>query len=231
MSWQRARQDDGVFEFRLGFVGENMNTLDRTTRLRRPALWRVGRRVRPAALALALGLTLGVVTGCETNGADEPATQSDARRVEILEQHRGQAPELRTMSTRLITDKRELDALGSAALSQIPVDFESQSLVVVALGAQPTAGYGVRIDRITRYPDRLTIQSTANRPGPDQILAQVITHPFAAAVIPAQRGLTDTPVSQVDWFVGRGDGINSDLDAETDAGANISPGEPQPANP
>jgi len=197
------------------FLGSRMNVGACMNRSRNRVSW-----LRSSSLVAAL--VLSAVAGCETDMADEPEVRNaGARAVPILEQHRGQAPELRTMSTRLITSQQELDALNSQTLGQLPVNFQNQSLVVIALGEQPTAGYWVRIDRVTRYPDRLTVEATANRPGADEILAQVITQPFAAAVIPAQRGLMGPPGTRIDWFVGR----------RSEAEMAPTEVEPEPGNP
>lgn len=85
----------------------------------------------------------------------------------------------------LIRSQPELDEFASATLKALRVDFARESLVVLALGQQPTAGYWARITGITQVGDTLIVQGTANRPAPDQPVAQVLTTPYCAAVIPA----------------------------------------------
>jgi hypothetical protein len=84
----------------------------------------------------------------------------------------------------LINSEEQRAALGSAAINTISIDFGSESLLVVAVGEKPTGGYWVRIDGVQIYKNDLYFQGTANAPGEGEMVAQSLTYPWAAAVIP-----------------------------------------------
>lgn len=102
---------------------------------------------------------------------------------------------------RLVTNRAELDAIGSRTLSRTDVDFAIQSVVVLTMGRCMTGGYWVRITAIEREGDRLIVYGIANAPGIDAMVTQAITYPFAAAVI--DRTAAREVVMRVDSVRGR----------------------------
>ncbi len=103
--------------------------------------------------------------------------------VGILRQFNGGDSQLRQPVVALINNEEQRTALGSAAINSISIDFNSESLLVVAVGEKPTGGYWVRIDSVQSYKNDLYFQGTANAPGEGEMVAQSLTYPWAAAVI------------------------------------------------
>lgn len=64
------------------------------------------------------------------------------------------------------------------------IDFTKQRVVAVFMGMQRTAGYAVDIDEDVRLRSgTLEVTVRFEKPGPGAILAQVITTPYAVAVL------------------------------------------------
>lgn len=83
----------------------------------------------------------------------------------------------------LITSAAQLDALKSKTLSGEKIDFASQSLVVLALGEKPTAGFWARITGVQSRGADLYVQGVVSSPAKDATVAQVVSYPFDAVVI------------------------------------------------
>ncbi len=65
-----------------------------------------------------------------------------------------------------------------------PVDFEKQLVVGVLIGEKPTAGYTVAMNKTARVGDGiLTIDVITAYPPSDALTAQVVTSPYALAVV------------------------------------------------
>jgi hypothetical protein len=58
------------------------------------------------------------------------------------------------------------------------VDFRSSMVVAVFLGTRPTAGYAVEITGIEKKDADVVVTYRERRPGPDDLVAQVLTAPF-----------------------------------------------------
>ena len=84
----------------------------------------------------------------------------------------------------LINSAAQLDATGSNNLVNLQVDFDSQSLIVLAMGERPTAGYWATITSAQQKGGKVYFQAVASRPAGDAMTGQVMTYPVAAAVIP-----------------------------------------------
>ena len=68
------------------------------------------------------------------------------------------------------------------------VDFQSQMVVVVALGTRRTGGYSVQIDQVNRDKDGAVVSYTATSPGATCMTTQMITSPVAAVTAPLVTG-------------------------------------------
>ena len=66
-----------------------------------------------------------------------------------------------------------------------PVELTGNMAVAVLLGDRPTAGYTVTIAGVQRVEDRLDVNYRVRAPQPNEITAQVITSPFAVAIVPS----------------------------------------------
>lgn len=69
---------------------------------------------------------------------------------------------------------------------QVPqVDWQQETVLVVDMGEQRTAGYGVTIEHSRLTPaGEIQLLLHIRRPGRGAFVAQVLTHPYAVATIP-----------------------------------------------
>ena len=127
---------------------------------------------------LLVGLISGAVIGCNTvdeAGAVQPVT--------ILEQMGGEDPGLTEMGIRLVNSPEQLQAIGSQTLARQDIDFTQQSLIIFALGRQPTSGYWAKITGVqTNGPD-LYVQALANAPAPDEMTIQSESSVYHAVLV------------------------------------------------
>lgn len=135
---------------------------------------------------LAAALLVGCAAPEPTAEAPPPGIDPDTiEPVHVVEQLHGNDPALAEARLELIESPEGFDALGTdLALSPADVDFETQNVLVFALGEQPTGGYWVQITGAQRVDDTLWVQIVANAPDDEQAVTQELTYPYAAAVIP-----------------------------------------------
>ena len=135
-------------------------------------------------LLLGVFVLAGCQSGARTDGEDASGL---SRPLPLLRQAHGNDPSLRVPDVMLIRSADELKRLGSRQLYNLRIDFRREHLVVVALGQRPTSGYWVSIEAVQEAGSVLYVQGRANRPGPGKSVAQALTYPFCAAVIPRSR--------------------------------------------
>lgn len=136
-------------------------------------------------MPMVLLLVLTFVGGCASKPKATDASESTGPTpLAIAELIHGDISGLDEPGVFLITSQDELQSYGSATLAALKVDFQTQALVLLALGKQPTGGYWARISDVVQLGDTLAVTGKANRPAADQIVPQVLTTPYCVAVIP-----------------------------------------------
>ena len=124
-----------------------------------------------------------VFGGCKSAPpVEEPAVETTTP-VQILRDAAGNDPACKQVDAVLIRSQAQFDDMASEALGELYVDFESEMLVVVALGERPTSGYAVKITNISQSGQVLFVQGTTTRPDDAEITLPMLTYPYAAAVI------------------------------------------------
>ena len=68
------------------------------------------------------------------------------------------------------------------------VDFEQEMVLVATLGQRSTGGYSIRFTEIRREGDVVTATLQISSPGPDDLVTQALTSPFAVIAIPQHAG-------------------------------------------
>ena len=68
------------------------------------------------------------------------------------------------------------------------VDFNTRTVIVVALGHRNTGGYSVQIDRVTRVRDGAVVSYTTTAPGNGCMTNQMVTSPVVIASVPMVSG-------------------------------------------
>ncbi len=133
------------------------------------------------SMMLTLMVTLA---GCASSpgGGDGGAAPMPLPIVELIH---GDISGIEEAGTYLIKSSEDLAAHRSATLAALKVDFSMHSLVLLAMGQRSTGGYWARITQVSQAGDTLIVVGQANRPGPDQMVPQMLTSPYCVAVIPA----------------------------------------------
>ena len=124
----------------------------------------------------------GVLLGCKPLGVIVISNER-SQSVEILKKFNGNDPGLKEPGLMLINSAQELEVLGSYELTSHEIDFDRQSLLILTLGEKPTSGHWAKIVGVQREGSLLYVQGWANRPSEEQAVTQVLTYPYAAAVI------------------------------------------------
>lgn len=141
-----------------------------------------------------LSLAMLALTAC---GSKPTATVNGVLSVEpvtIQSRTSSASDKLTEPAVYLINDATTLENIGAKELSDINVDFDTQSLIVLSLGECKSGGYWAHIDGVQILGDTIIVQGTANKPAGDATSTSVITYPFEAAVVTKIRG---TPVPDI----------------------------------
>ncbi len=100
----------------------------------------------------------------------------------ILQQITGHDLGLRHAEVLLINSPQELMASGSRKLRKLDIDFQTQSVILIAIGEKSTGGYWVNITGVQPHDQGAYVQATINQPAKGQTTTQSLTCPFAAVV-------------------------------------------------
>jgi hypothetical protein len=65
----------------------------------------------------------------------------------------------------------------------IPVNFDTQMLILCAMGQQATGGYHIAITDVRETAQRITVTVKETRPAPNAMTTDALTQPYAIAVI------------------------------------------------
>ena len=73
-----------------------------------------------------------------------------------------------------------LDLVGNEnlAITVEDIDFSEDMVVAVFMGEKPTGGYSIKIQDVLKNKDNLEFLIKVEEPGPDDMVAQVITSPY-----------------------------------------------------
>lgn len=136
------------------------------------------------ALCFVATLTLagcGDVTVVNSNHNGTEVTAASV--LTIQQQITGQSMALKLPNVFLINSEEQINGTRSKQLKELTVDFNTQSIVLIALGEQKSGGYWVKINGIQAGENGdAYIQATVNKPSKDQMTTQGLTYPFAAIV-------------------------------------------------
>jgi hypothetical protein len=100
---------------------------------------------------------------------------------------------------------RMADFLGDPALQAVvqATDFDDNWLLVAFRGQVSTAGYGIEIEQVEYDGRSVRIWISLSDPAPGEVVAQVISSPFAVRVIPRQAVPIEEPTT---WLMSTEDG-------------------------
>jgi hypothetical protein len=83
---------------------------------------------------------------------------------------------------------RQLWRMTGHHASPPPVDFDSQMVIALFMGEQPSGGYSIGIARITDTPQGLQVEVRLQRPAPDSMVSMALTQPWVIVRLPRHDG-------------------------------------------
>lgn len=147
-----------------------------------------------------LSLAVVAMTACSSSKKSGGASMQDGvlgvEAVSILSRTAGSSTKLTEPGPYLINDATTLENFGAKELVDINVNFDDQSLIVLALGECPSGGYWAHIDGVQQLGDTVIVQGTANRPTKAQ--GKDKTYPFEAVVVSKVRGMVVPDIASVE---------------------------------
>ena len=136
-----------------------------------------------AAFLIAVVVAAVVVPGAETHGAVSQKREVIAAPLNL----EGQTSRIRKQRTGLARDAKSFATLWKehAGTTDAPaVDFKKYDVVAVFAGEKRTGGHGVRIDGVRRPGGTATVMATILAPGPNMMVTQMLTYPWAMQAVP-----------------------------------------------
>jgi hypothetical protein len=168
-------------------------------------LWKVGGLILLAAgCAVPDGEQVTPPNGAASSPAEKEVRVDTTIPWELLESgahgrtaESGDFDDSRAPWIEVATSQRELETLWKRFVGERPipvVTFDEAVVVFLLLPPQRTAGYSIEPHEVRRIDGALEIDATFHRPGEGDILAQVITAPYAVL-----RVETSSPPASVAW--------------------------------
>lgn len=136
---------------------------------------------------VAAGVALGVGLACRTETPSAPPPTPLALRELASHAYSG----VQVARLAVVRDKdewgtlwREHGGLAFPSSAAPEVDFGTEMVIAVFLGARPTGGYTIAIDGVDETPDGLVVHATESVPPPDALTTQALTAPMHAVAVP-----------------------------------------------
>lgn len=144
-----------------------------------PVITRNNPRIFPSRFCIVGCLILVAPTACHLGRLRDHSLPPEGSDLPILRQiTRAHSHETRAM--RIVI--RDQAALARIPLTDVPVDFNKEMLLVVTLGRVPSDQYVVRIQRVWRKGGKLRVVTRLSRPAPDAPI--VMASPYCIAIVP-----------------------------------------------
>ncbi len=140
------------------------------------------RTLRPYYLIVLAVLLIATVVLVSDNAA--PETVVEFQSIEMADSpHSGGGLQAKQPDLKVISEKEDTYSLGntisSASISKlVDLDYKAYFALVVFQGLEPTGGYGVEIQRITRQGNTVNIYAHFTEPAPAKPSAALLTSPY-----------------------------------------------------
>lgn len=122
-----------------------------------------------------------LAVGCHTPepmSRQEPASGED---IPILWQKSGSHSRI-TRLVRVVA--RDQATLAQLPITEVPVDFDTQMVLIVGIGPTPADELGIRITRVWRQGSALRVQERRIHPGTEHSIGLEPGSPWTVAVVP-----------------------------------------------
>jgi hypothetical protein len=125
-----------------------------------------------------MALTAG---GCSGQRSAEMRDAAAAEDIPILWQSSGTYSRISRRARILVRDPA---TLAQIPVTEIPVNFDTQMVLIAGLGPTPSGEQGIRIVRVWRQGSKIHVQERAIHPGADRTAGLQPASPWTAVVIP-----------------------------------------------
>lgn len=125
-------------------------------------------------------LTMAAVSGCRGTAGAGARDMSAAEDIPILWQKSGTYSRI---SRRVRILARDPATLAQLPLTEVPVNFDTQMVLIAGLGPMPTSQEGIRIVRVWRQGQRIHVQERQIHPGSEDWAAIEPASPWTIAII------------------------------------------------
>lgn len=119
--------------------------------------------------------------GCSMQRSPEMGGASSPEDIPILWQSSGT---FSPIGRKVRVLARDAATLAQFPLTEIPVDFRTQMVLIAGLGPTPSSQQGIRIVRVWREGARIKVQERSIHPGAEQASGLEPASPWTAVVIP-----------------------------------------------
>lgn len=129
---------------------------------------------------LLVGVLLSAAVGCSW---DEQAVrqESGSDELPIVWQKSGTYSRMSRMTHVVV---RDAQTLARIPIAEVPVDFDTQMVLIVGLGPTPSNELGVRITRVWQQGSRIRVQERRIHPGAEHAPGLEPASPWTIAVVP-----------------------------------------------
>lgn len=132
--------------------------------------------------AAALGLTVAVLFQLYAAGPPHPVAWRDLtpalKGIELPD------PARRTFKVPKAIHDFQLETMPGVPPRRVPIDWQTQELVLVAPGPRSSTGYGVRILSVTQRRNRVDVVAEETSPRLGQPVEARVTYPYRLLEIP-----------------------------------------------
>ncbi len=126
-------------------------------------------------------MLLAGLAGCASTTSSNARESVEPEDLPIIWQASGTYSRL-MRSTHVVV--RDAQTLARIPLAEVPVDFNTQMVLIVGLGPTPTSELGVRIARVWRQGSRIRVQERRIYPGTESTPGTEPASPWTIAVVP-----------------------------------------------
>lgn len=128
-----------------------------------------------------LALALVAALGCQPDGLSHERAPSPVRELPVLWQKWGAHSRL-NQGVRIVA--RDAGTLAQIPITEVPVDFESQMVLIAGLGPMPTDEVGIRIKRVWQEGSVIRVQERYVHPGTTAEEGLRPSSPWTIVVVP-----------------------------------------------
>lgn len=128
-----------------------------------------------------LAAVLALCPGCLSDRAGPGSTPAPGEDLPILWEASGTYSRIRHGARIVVRDSA---TLAQIPLTEVPVDFDSQMVLIAALGPTPNPRLGIRIKRVWREGSRIRVLERPIHPGSDDGSATRPASPWTMVVVP-----------------------------------------------